>query len=692
MDDAFEGIKEKREARVLDPCCGAGIFLVLAFRKLFSARWEHDGKRPDTQAIQSILYHQICGFDISESALRLAALSLYITAIELNGTPRPPESLKFPKPLRDVVLYNHRRSEELNIKGFVMGSLHSDISDGFENRFDMIVGNPPWSRLRGDDEETKRRYTSHNVEFTELIRRILKDRGLADLSRTYCNPDNNPDLAFVWKSTQWAKPDGIIAMVLPGRIILKQTGAGIQGFHAILQGIEVTGILNGSNLADSFVWPGMNQPFMLFFARNRRPADTHHFYFVTPHFERFLNDKGRLRIDYQSAQPVAALDVEKDSQLLKTLAVGTVLDIEVVRKLDELGWPTVQSYWISRGMYTGRGYDLSPKQHQANASFMHDLPDFARPPDDSFTVDISSLDKFKRVTAHMPRRIELYTPPLLIVPESPGSSLVSPKSWITREPTVFNKSYYGFSSYGRVEAETTIAFLHLVTHSELFRYHVLVTSSRMGAERRTFLKENLENFPFPLIDKLSQEQKERARTLSDQPETAFDKPWKNINDFIFELYKLDECDRQVIRDTLEVASPFKKSRDRANALPLMDERNKFYTEVKRLLTPSFTVTNETVTVDEFGLKERNIRSPWYFFIVSTSSSASNISNSDQRKLISQVTLEANKTGCSRVVVHDNACLLVGIIGQYRYWTLSRARLCALDILRCHLDIFPMGKR
>ena len=142
-------------------------------------------------------------------------------------------------------------------------------------------------------------------------------------------------------------------MALPGRIFLKQTTSGTQAFNAILHGIEITGILNGSNLSDTAVWPGMNQPFMLFFARNRVPAIDHLFYFVTPHFEKHLNEKGRIRIDYQSAQPVAAIEAAKDLRLLKTLAVGTSLDVEVVRKLDELGWPTVQSYWERQGLYSG---------------------------------------------------------------------------------------------------------------------------------------------------------------------------------------------------------------------------------------------------------------------------------------------------------------------------------------------------
>jgi hypothetical protein len=681
VDDAFDGVAEKKDAQILDPSCGAGIFLVLAFRKLVAARWEHDGKRPDTKTIQSILYHQVCGFDISESALRLAALSLYITAIELNGTPRPPKSLKFPKPLQGVVLYNHRRPEEKEIKEFVLGSLRPDISKEFNNRFDMIIGNPPWSRLKGD-----------NKEFTKLTRRILEDRGLEDISKTYNNPDNNPDLPFLWKSVQWAKPNGIIALALPGRIFLKQTDPGTKAFNAILRGVEITGILNGSNLSDSnAVWPGMSQPFMLLFARNRIPSINHQFYFVTPHYERSLNNKGRLRIDYQSAQPVATSDVIRNSQLLKTLALGTVLDTEVLEKLSNLGWHTVLSYWKKNGLYSGLGFNLSPKRKQDNASFMQKLPVFTKPPDGNFSLNVFLLDKFERPTAHRTRKIDLYTPPLLIVPESSGKSSFSPKSWIAREPIVFRSSYYGFSASGSKQADLAVALLHLITHTELFRYHVLMTSSKLGAERRAFLKSNIENFPFPEIGALSKHQQERMLKLSNELETSPNKPWQEINEFIFDLYSLNGYDRQILKDTLAVAQPFKESRDRANASPNRDERREFYAELKRLLTPSFSITNEIVSIDEAEIITKDISSSWHFFVVSSSFPISRQIQTVQRRLISQVAEEANKTGCSRVIVHGNGNLFIGILSQYRYWTLSRARICALDIQRHHLDTFPIGR-
>jgi len=691
VDDAFEGVAAKTHARILDPSCGAGTFLVLAFRKLVAARWEHDSKRPDTKTIQSILYNQLCGFEVSEPALRLAALSLYITAIELNGTPRPPKSLKFPKPLQGIVLHNHRRPEEQSVKGFVLGSLRLDLPKDFNDRFDVIVGNPPWSRLTGDNEESKKRIKEQNRVFTKLTRQILKDRGLKEIAETYCNPDNNPDLPFLWRSSQWAKPGGIIALALPGRIFLKQTDSGTQAFNAILRGIEITGILNGSNLSDTAVWPDMNQPFMLFFARNRVPGRNHHFYFVTPHFEKLLNDKGRVRIDYQSAQPVAASEAARDSWLLKTLAVGTSLDVEVVRKLNGLGWPTVKSYWESQGLYSGLGYNRSPKLRQFDASFMKEMHDFVPPKDKDFHVDVSLLEEFGHSKAHRPRDPELYRPPLLIVPEAAGNSMSSPKSWIVRAPVVFRKSYYGFSAHRSKESDCVIALLHLISHAELFRYHVLMTSSRVGAERRTFLKETIESFLFPEIDSLSQSQRQHVLKLSHQLETAPIKPWKEINDFIFDLYGLDEYDRWVVKDTIEVAEPFKEARDRANAPPEKTERDAFYVELRRLLSPSFAVTKETISTDEIEIEGQNDISPWCFFMVYSSSTSGILRQRERNRLISKITKEANRTGCSRVIVHEEGRLLVGILGQYRYWTLSRARLCALDILRNHLDEFPMGR-
>src|SRR5690606_16901816 len=93
VGEAFDALSNAASARVLDPACGAGVFLVIAFRRLYRERWKAQGRRPDTAAIRGILEQQLVGFDISDSALKLCALSLYLTAIELDPDPVPPEKL-----------------------------------------------------------------------------------------------------------------------------------------------------------------------------------------------------------------------------------------------------------------------------------------------------------------------------------------------------------------------------------------------------------------------------------------------------------------------------------------------------------------------------------------------------------------------------------------------------------------------
>src|ERR1039458_7175858 len=150
VDEAFNKLPNAHEARVLDPACGASIFLVLAFRRLYQERWKATGERPDTKAIRAILEKQLTGFDISSAAIKLAALSLYLTAIELDPKPVPPEKLKF-GPLRDKVLFNFRRENIDPDEGAVAGSLAEHVGHRFDGRFDLILSNPPWTSLKGKE-------------------------------------------------------------------------------------------------------------------------------------------------------------------------------------------------------------------------------------------------------------------------------------------------------------------------------------------------------------------------------------------------------------------------------------------------------------------------------------------------------------------------------------------------------------
>ncbi len=277
---------------------------MLAFRRLYQAKWKATKVRPDTKQIRQILEKQITGFDVSESALQLAALSLYLTAIELDPEPVPPSKLRF-KALRGRVLFNWRREGVDPANGPVIGSLGDHVGPEHRGAYQVVLCNPPWTSLPGgENKEEKACLKQLATDFTTLSHNVLERRELPELAKRYKNPDRVPDLPFIWRSLEWCETNGRIGLVLPGRILFKQETLPCFAREALFRAVAITGIINCSNLTDTNVWPGMQQPFMLLFAQNRRPKSNHALRFVTPYCDVTLNGRGEIRIDSKSIEPV----------------------------------------------------------------------------------------------------------------------------------------------------------------------------------------------------------------------------------------------------------------------------------------------------------------------------------------------------------------------------------------------------
>jgi hypothetical protein len=695
VDEAFAGLENAAEAVILDPACGAGVFLVLAFRQLVRKYWEKNGSRPDKRAIQRILYKQLRGFEVSESALRLSALALYISAIEVNGTQRPPQSLKFPRPLRNEVLFNFGQQEKHKKPGFLLGSLGPNVPPTFNSSFDIVVTNPPWTRLRSEAEgseekaEDKKRIAEMNEAFTALTRHALNARGLESIAKRYDNPDNNPDLPFLWRATEWAKPNGIIAMALPGRVILRQTGNGKVARDAIMRGLTVTGILNGSDLEETAVWPNMKLPFLLLFARNCVPEPDHHFHFATPIRESRLSSLGQFRLDYQAAETVSAKAVVEKPWLLKALAIGTALDVEVI---DRLPKGSVKGFWKANKLYSGQGYNLSPELKQRPAKHLLDLPDFAVP-DSGFAIRLKDLPtwykRHQRRTAHFPRHQRLYAPPLVIIPKAPHESRAYPKAFISKQAAIaFSQSNYGFSAATSVDGEVVVSTLYLAVHSSLYQYFCLMRSPVQGASFRIFLKEDLEAFPFPDLRRLPADKRHRIIELAQALETSATKPWGEIDDFVFALYGLDEDDATVVRDTVTFCGPYRSVREPAEQPAEPGDVEVFRAYLEDMLQPLFQVAGQRCVVTALPkvLGTGEWIPSWRFVSITLPGDES----PDVSKSLKKLMGEANKTGASRIVLRvPNGGLVIGILNQRRFWTRSRARLCSLHTEQHHMDAFPI---
>jgi hypothetical protein len=713
VSQSFAALKDKAWASVLDSSCGAGIFLVLAFRRLVRERWHDDDQRPTTATIQSILYEQLRGFDVSESALRLAALALYITAIEVNASPRPPKKLKFPKNLRGSVL--HRFGDDLvsddeTSTAFSLGSLGPDVPADFNKSFDIVIGNPPWTRLREDDPEgawddekgTESRRKSAtaklNEQFTAIGRRVLTARDFDDLARCYENPDKNPDLPFLWRATEWAKDGGVIALAMPARLFGRTSGRGFEAWRAVLQSIEVTGLVNGADLRWSSVWKDVKYPFCILFARNATPSRGHGVYYAAPIHEPELNGLGRFRIDYETTQLVSVERIEKQPWVLKTLSLGTWLDVEVMETFSNPSLNTLADVWLgwdTNRDKTGQGFNRSPARSQKFVTFLGGLKVF-EPPEDGFSIDFKALltyaerygkNKEGKSSAHMPRRETLFEPPLVILQKAPGDDPFSPKAYISSKTLAFSQSYYGYSCAGHPEAETLAALIYLLAHSTVFRYFALMVSVSQGADRMIFTKQDFDALPFPDLVKLNASIKSAIRTLARDLEHGATKPWKEIDALLFRIYGLDDDAVQVAQDTLFAAASYRKAGRAALDRTASDTRAGFIAQLRESLEPYFDVCGEHVAVRKATFQPDTWEEPWFFLAISREADTVPVNAS----LLQQAMALANKLGTSRIIVNAprRRGLLIGLLNQRRWWTVTRARLCGQHIVRQHLESFGL---
>jgi hypothetical protein len=211
-------------------------------------------------------------------------------------------------------------------------------------------------------------------------------------------------------------------------------------------------------------------------------------------------------------------------------------------------------------------------------------------------------------------------------------------------------------------------------------------SSSQGAGYRIFLKEDLEAFPFPDPRDLPDAQRRRIAELTKALELEANKPWKEIDDFIFEIYGLDDDDAAVVRDTVAFCGPYQSVRDRAEEPVPSEEVEGFRRYLEDMLQPLFGAANQTVVVSSQPQDTGEWFPSWRF--VSATTQGTELPK--MQTLLPRLMREANKTGASRVTLRlPGGGLLVGILNQRRFWTTSRARLCSLHIERDHMSAFPM---
>lgn len=137
LDNVIEG-----EGTVLDPSCGSGIFLVLAFRKMYLSPTNIEGTYEKIQHRLAFIKKNIFGIELENTAARLAVFSLYlevlndITSTELNKLITDIIQMDDNTPLFSIDFSDNIQEKNALVEGKERPFINK--------KFQYIVGNPPW--------------------------------------------------------------------------------------------------------------------------------------------------------------------------------------------------------------------------------------------------------------------------------------------------------------------------------------------------------------------------------------------------------------------------------------------------------------------------------------------------------------------------------------------------------------------
>ncbi len=485
MDVATDGLKTWHKLSYLDPSCGSGIFLVILFNRLVT-HWEMTNEteanragnyKRKEQALRKILDEQIRGMDIKPTACVLACFSLYIafldafnpsdikTYIQKTGHNRLPKLF---------VKANGRDTGE-NLIPVVMEGDSLNSTRLRKRKYDVVIGNPPWG---GDGRGS----TDPALKFLHLTDDLLDENGRACLllpSKLHFNIFSNPD------QEKWL---------------------GSHTLERVLQLADFRRIL----------FPEAKCATMVLRFRLGQSADARHeIIYDAPKFDPAARRQGFVSLTSADRKVVPqarlhdAAKKKKANVVWKKLLWGTPRDerllgfLETFQKIeDRAGKHASQKPWREGQGIQPDPNEKSEKPHKPWWKRNHLFVPATSPCLNKCQFLLESDteivgDRFSRLNRSREKERQIFQAPMVLVSQGFG------KVVFCDFPVLFQDSLQ--SIHGPLEDEDLLLFLSAYLRSDLAKYFLFHTSSKLGIERDVVRWDEVLKLPFPLPDEAPSE-------------------------------------------------------------------------------------------------------------------------------------------------------------------------------------------
>jgi type I restriction-modification system DNA methylase subunit len=480
LDEAMPLSSEVTDFKVLDPACGSGVFLVGAYRRLIY-RWRKKNNwiAPDLAELKNLLRENIFGVELNKEAADLTVFSL---------------SLALCDELTPLQIWQDLQFDDLKEENILHDDFFSVVlKKEFQDKFDLVIGNPPFEAALTDAARKIERVRSKNREITTTSQEDGK------IHKTFIKlPDNQISLLFLEQSIELSKKGGLVCLIQPSGPLLYNNSS-FQFRSYLFQCFNVPQVIDFSHLNRVLFNSGKGKErtgdvavscIFMINESSKSECIAH----IIPKRVKPNKEKIYFQLDSYDFYKVSRTESlanplvwksnlfggGRSTQLIKYLNSFEKLNTFLKRKKEENNWD------YGEGFMRGR-------PDSKTAEYLTGKKALLAPKFKSTDIELQTLND---VWFTSPRRKSLFSGPLLLIKEVIEAKYSIIPTYFSMEDLGFDSRILGISSNGN-EVESLMKLAdNFKTYNQLYSYFITLTSSQFSVGLSSaFRADDIYNLP-----------------------------------------------------------------------------------------------------------------------------------------------------------------------------------------------------
>lgn len=522
------------EYKIFDPSCGSGIFLVQTYRRMVDKEIELSGDKISKVKLRQIARNNLFGLDLSEQAIKVSCFSIYIAMLDYQD----------PKTILDNFQFPTLIDENLFVGDFF------DTDHAFNNiikseKFDFILGNPPWKR----DKSSKH---LNWVNTTSTYSKKIK--GELEIAQS-----------FLLRCKYFMQPDTIAALIVTSTIFNNISTTSKEFKKDFLTTFCLDRFFDLSPVR-RLVFEEKDNPASIVYYRLSDGKEH------ISNTVRHLSIKSNIFLKYFKALIIEKFDQKEIQQrhflendwMFKVALYGNTLDFVFLKKLEKIK-KKVLDLFDDSAMFKGAGIHKG-----IEAKYTSFLPIIGKS-----LIENNEVEKYysqpskelilKQSDSYIKsgRKASLYEGVQILIKEQAKDESEIVISLVDKS-YVFRSGVFSLSSGDK----NAILILYSVLISNLYEYFVFITSGSWGISTRPQIRLDDEYLAFPYIEPDDETQillvsliekfqkpleKYYSKMLRSQTRPVSNEILKKINKIINSIYEVNGHENDLIDYVLNVS-------------------------------------------------------------------------------------------------------------------------------------------